>query len=621
MPIIALVGRRSLRVRTLIVGMYAFLILGSVTMIYPFIMMLASSISSEVDVKDHVPIPRYLYSDTALWAKYLDGKYFNWNFRDYQSKYGVDYRRFDQVEEIPEIELTPGLKRRLDDWQDFKRELPRRYKSVFWVDAWRGGKVQRLYQDYLKRKYKRIEFYNDKFGTKYDYFQGTDIVGEPQDRHKWRPMRTAVKEEWEDFKATLPTSFYRVFYPETLYHEHLERKFLGKIENLNERLGRNYSSFREIKLPHLPPQDEEEFKVWREFLRETWPLRFIELTGGEKEYQEFLKQKYETIELYNARAKEKLKSFAEASPSPTMPDEDFEFENWSEFVDGFLPGRFIRIISNRTLYENFLKKKYGDIESVNGAYGTKFVDLSEVEPPFIEDDVTEFLKKKWRLRLSFISSNYIKVYHFLILKSRSVLVTFLFVLATILTQLTVMPLAAYALSRFRLRYSHRILLFLLATMAFPPEVAMIPNYLLMKELHLLNTLWALILPGVANGFSIFILKGFFDSLPQELYEAATIEGASELRMFWNIAVPLSKPVLAVIAFWGFNVAYGSFMWALLICQDRKWWTLMVWLFQFQQTNPQYVVLAALIIAGIPTLLVFIFAQKIILRGIIIPTFQ
>jgi ABC-type glycerol-3-phosphate transport system permease component len=156
-------------------------------------------------------------------------------------------------------------------------------------------------------------------------------------------------------------------------------------------------------------------------------------------------------------------------------------------------------------------------------------------------------------------------------------------------------------------------------MAFPAEVSAIPNFLLLKQLHLLNTYWALILPAMANGYSIFLLKGFFDSLPKELYEAGTIDGASEPMMFRLITLPMSTPVLAVIALGTFTTAYGSFLWAFLVCQDPERWTLMVWLSQMQAWAPMQVVFAALVLAAIPTLLVFIFCQNIIMRGIIVPT--
>jgi len=401
----------------------------------------------------------------------------------------------------------------------------------------------------------------------------------------------------EEFKATLPPKYLRIVYPEKVFMPYLERKYDNDIQKLNAAWGTNYKSFGEVYLPHTPPQNPEIYKVWREFLRDAWPLRFIKLTGGDELYREFLKEKYGTVEAYNAhfRGKKQISSFDEITLPKTFPEDDLEFQDWAEFVDNKLPGKYIRIVSA--------------------------MSYQEVRPPFREYDYIDFITHKRDWKLHFLKSNYTKVMRFLVLRGRALYVTFLFVTGAILTQLTVMPLAAFALSRFKLPYTHRILLFLLATMAFPAEVSMIPNFLLMKELHLLNTLWALVLPGMANGFGIFLLKGFFDSLPAELYEAAYIEGASELQMFWHITIPMAKPILAVIALGAFTGAYGSFMWALIICQNPKWWTLMVWLYQFQHYNPPYIVMASLVVAAIPTLLVFIFCQNIILRGIIIPTFK
>ncbi|MDH7570240.1 MAG: carbohydrate ABC transporter permease, partial [Armatimonadota bacterium] len=90
-------------------------------------------------------------------------------------------------------------------------------------------------------------------------------------------------------------------------------------------------------------------------------------------------------------------------------------------------------------------------------------------------------------------------------------------------------------------------------------------------------------------------------------------------MFLKITIPLSLPVMAVIALHTFTAAYGSFMWALLVCQNPRMWTLMVWLSQMQTWAPTFVMFAALVLAAIPTLLVFVFCQNIIMRGIIIPT--
>ena len=149
-------------------------------------------------------------------------------------------------------------------------------------------------------------------------------------------------------------------------------------------------------------------------------------------------------------------------------------------------------------------------------------------------------------------------------------------------------------------------------------VTAIPNFLLLKELGMLNTFWALILPGIVNGYAIFLLKGFFDSLPRELYESAQIDGAGEWTMFWTLTITLSRPILAVIALQAFNAAYGAFVFAFIVCQDERMWTLMVWLYQLQQYSHQSVTFAALLVASIPTFVVFLFAQRVIIRGIVVP---
>ena len=205
--------------------------------------------------------------------------------------------------------------------------------------------------------------------------------------------------------------------------------------------------------------------------------------------------------------------------------------------------------------------------------------------------------------------------------SRAFFNTGVLVLLFLALQLTVNPLAAYCLSRYRLPYADRIMVLLVGTMAFPAAVGMIPNFLLIKELHLMNTYWAIALPAAANGYFIFVLRGFFDSLPEELFEQAEMEGATKFWMFRRIALPLSKPVFALIGLNAFQAAYGSFMWALLVCQDKKMWTVMVNLQQLMVGAPLEITMAGLTLAAIPTLFVFVFCQRLIIRGIIIPSYK
>ncbi|HOG49347.1 MAG TPA: hypothetical protein PKY10_02015, partial [Lentisphaeria bacterium] len=98
-----------------------------------------------------------------------------------------------------------------------------------------------------------------------------------------------------------------------------------------------------------------------------------------------------------------------------------------------------------------------------------------------------------------------------------------------------------------------------------------------------------------------------------------LDGANEWVLFWQITMGLSKPILAVIALGAFTAAYSNFMFAFVTCQDRKMWTMMVWLYELQQSSGQAVMYASLVIAAIPTFLIFLFCQNIIMRGIVVPS--
>ncbi|NCC94581.1 MAG: carbohydrate ABC transporter permease, partial [Opitutae bacterium] len=229
-----------------------------------------------------------------------------------------------------------------------------------------------------------------------------------------------------------------------------------------------------------------------------------------------------------------------------------------------------------------------------------------------------FREHQAEIRRELLTRNFRTVLDYILFHGRGIVNTVVYCALAVLLALLVNPLAAYALSRFRPSAGPQILLFLMLTMAFPHMVTQIPVFVLLRELGLLNTFAALLLPGMASGYSIFLLKGFFDSLPRDLYESAQLDGAGEWTLFWQITMRLSTPILSVIALQAFSVAYANFMYALLICQDPKMWTLMVWLYQLQQRSGPGVVQASLLLAALPTLAVFLACQRVLLRGIVVP---
>ena len=339
-------------------------------------------------------------------------------------------------------------------------------------------------------------------------------------------------------------------------------------------------------------------------------------------YRAYLSARYKgVIADLNARHETQYSDFSAIRLPTALPKGGAALVDWMDFIAKACPLEDIKAINTENLYREHLRTGHASVSAMNAAFGTQYGSFDQATPPVYMADWAYCSANARALRWEFATRNYAVVIDFMLLHGRAVLNTFIFVVAVILVHLIVNPLCAYALSRYNLPYAYNVLLFLLATMAFPAEVAMIPNFLLLKQLHMLNTYWALILPGMASGYAIFLLKGFFDSLPKELYEAGIIDGASEATMFRKITIPMSKPIFAVIALQAFTGAYGAFMYAMLVCQDSKMWTMMVWLYQLQATSPQYVTMAALALAALPTLLVFIFAQNVIMRGIIIPSFK
>jgi len=295
---------------------------------------------------------------------------------------------------------------------------------------------------------------------------------------------------------------------------------------------------------------------------------------------------------------------------------------WMDFVRSEVPveERSLRDTLPELAFQRFALERHRSLAAINEAYGFKLTSLQQLRVPFGEALLVTFAQRERAFVADLLAGNYRTVFDYLVHRGRAIPNTIILVALALLITLTVNPLAAYALSRFRLRSTERIIVFCLATMAFPAAVAAIPGFLLLRDLGLLNTFAALVLPGAANGMSIFLLKGFFDSLPQELYEAAAIDGAPEYQVFWRISLPLVKPILAVNMLNAFIAAYNGWEWAIIVCQDKKMWTVAVWTYQFYQTlgSQPYIVMAAFIANSLPVLIVFLACQKIILRGIILP---
>ncbi|WP_207453882.1 carbohydrate ABC transporter permease [Herbiconiux sp. SYSU D00978] len=191
--------------------------------------------------------------------------------------------------------------------------------------------------------------------------------------------------------------------------------------------------------------------------------------------------------------------------------------------------------------------------------------------------------------------------------------------SAVITFLTVATcaLAAYAFSRLDFAGRKPLYFAIIAAIVIPPQVLVIPLFYQMLAFGMVDTYLGLILPQVVAPAMVFILKKFFDQVPIELEEAARVDGASRLRVFWSVVLPLSRPILAAVSIFVFIQAWNNFLWPFLIINDTNLMTLPVGLQTVKSAfGVQYAQnMAMAILAALPLIVLFLFFQRQIIRGI------
>jgi len=633
MPIVSKIGQKTLKTKRLFAGMYAFLIVGGAAMIYPFMLMLSGSTKSAVDIKYFDAVPRFLRDDLWLYRKHVEAL-FNEKSEDENMTYGEDIASFET------LELPKGSNNGLtDEWAGFlaAKSLP----DYTWAGGYMNAPYSktipsglRRFKIFLQEKYGRdIEDVNR--GLKVAFNSWNTISARPLIclMRRTKPSATAYEEAKREFNKSLPLEWRYYFSVEGFYKNmYLKSAYSLDIQNYNKEHGTRYESWDAVHLARSLCEigNEREKKDWEDFVRNTVALLWIRVDESALAvYRVYLQARHEKIKILNRHYGTQYRTFDEIPLIGEPPLSGLALSDWENFIIGWkapntgithqAPAAALRIFSVEYLFRDYLQAKYKTIAALNKKLKTGFKSFVEIIPPQSELHYRWFLGHKGEIKWDFVTRNYKTVVEYMLFHGRGIINTAIYCSLAVLIALLINPLAAYALSRYKMTSTYKILLFLMATMAFPAMVTQIPNFLMLRQLHLLNTFAALILPGMANGYAIFLLKGFFDSLPRELYESAQLDGASEWTMFWQLTMSLSKPILAVIALGAFTGAYANFMFAFVVCQDEKMWTLMVWLYQLQQMSGQAVMYASLIIAAVPTFFIFLFCQNIIMRGIVVPS--
>ncbi|MBN1427823.1 MAG: carbohydrate ABC transporter permease [Anaerolineae bacterium] len=185
--------------------------------------------------------------------------------------------------------------------------------------------------------------------------------------------------------------------------------------------------------------------------------------------------------------------------------------------------------------------------------------------------------------------------------------------------LVVSSLAAFVFARMRFRGQTMLMNIALVGLMFPMNVAILPIYLIIKEMQLTDNLWGIMLPQIAFGLAvnILILRGFFMSVPTELQDAAYIDGCSTFGFFWRILLPLARPAMSAVAVLAMLGSWNSYFLPLTILNSEKWYTLPLGTMQFvgQYGSEQNMVMAFLFLSMVPALIFYVFAERQIVSGL------
>lgn len=189
--------------------------------------------------------------------------------------------------------------------------------------------------------------------------------------------------------------------------------------------------------------------------------------------------------------------------------------------------------------------------------------------------------------------------------------------SVVFIQLLTSSLAAFAFARLRFKGRNAIFIMYLAALMIPFPVLLIPNFIVITKLGWYDTYQALILPPAFSAFSTFLLRQHFLSLPLDLDDAARMDGASSLRIWWNVIMPMSKATLSALAIFIFLTSWNDFLWPLVVTNSEAMRTVPVGLnsFQGQYGVQWHLLMAAAVVAMLPVLIVYAFAQKWFIRGI------
>ncbi len=178
-------------------------------------------------------------------------------------------------------------------------------------------------------------------------------------------------------------------------------------------------------------------------------------------------------------------------------------------------------------------------------------------------------------------------------------------------------LAGYAFAKKQFPFRNVLFWLIISTMMIPIHITFIPLYIVSRQLGLIDSLWALILPGTANAFGIFLMRQYIQTLPSELEDAARIDGCNEFGVFWNVILPMAQPAVAALAIFTFVRSWNDFLWPLIALNSPQNYTLTVGVanLQGEWLTDWGVIFSGAALAALPMIVFFLFFQRYFLEGV------
>ena len=394
MPIISKIGRKYPGVKGLYAGMYLLLIIGALTMIYPFLLMISGSMKSAVDIKNFDIIPAFLYNDTMLYRKHMEGL-FNESLDQYNSTYDLDTTSFEQV--YPPLHINQQL---VAEWASFlqSNDVPSYAYDCGYIYTPVSKTIPLCLREFRhtlsERYHDNITAMNKGLGTDFVNWNSFLVLPYNYLLRINKPSTTRFAMAYETFKARQPEGLLYYSSAEGFYKKiFLKTKYSKDIDEYNRTHGTAYTSYADVHLTQYLPRDNPVEKTdWLDFVRNTLNLMWINIDeNATSDYQQFLKAKYEQIDILNKNYDTTFSSFNEITMPEEAPGKGLPLSDWDAFISGWkdpdteiihiAPDASLKLNTLDFAFRSYLRSHYKSIKSLNQQLNTHYDSFLDILPP------------------------------------------------------------------------------------------------------------------------------------------------------------------------------------------------------------------------------------------------